>query len=462
MPYEEDQANVLEAAFKKDNFGHKIALQNNRSAVLSPDGTGKQIASNSDVHSSGRAIRRGYEGKVIKRLPQPVASHHSPRSSPSTVPRSSPVVPRVDLVDSNSALIPDLLTNTPASLSGSGFRPPENLGSIWKEGFVAKEAKIRGWYQRWLVLTGEHLSTYEDKKQKMHLDISQITKAEVGKLDPKNRGVEFSVGTLRKPYNFRAPTVEEAQEWVDAINFAARSKRRSSTSHTASISNRATPSNAELNAGFNVGSTTNTTTTTTSQPYPPDQSVVQTTSSPALPHYQQPPFAGTPPLQPDQQAYMGSSPMQPTQTYTGAPPMGQPFCGTPSFNSGQPPQPHYNPFQGNQPGPPHLNTPPGPQQTYPPVNPAYQQSPYMSNQPPSYGTSMPPQPMGYPPQPQGYPPSMLGQQPYPPQPMGQQPMQQYPYSYPPQQSAPQMGPPNGQYTLPNQFGQMNLNSGNGR
>ncbi|KAL2018928.1 hypothetical protein VTK56DRAFT_10295 [Thermocarpiscus australiensis] len=111
------------------------------------------------------------------------------------------------------------------------FSPVNQNGSfefdrVLKSGYVQKRTqKTKTWRTVYLVLRPNTLSIYKsDKEEKLRrmISLSDLTAVTLLK-DPKNKRENvFGLFSASKNYHFQAPTLKDAQEWVDLIREHAR------------------------------------------------------------------------------------------------------------------------------------------------------------------------------------------------------------------------------------------------
>ncbi|KAK0623249.1 hypothetical protein B0T14DRAFT_536175 [Immersiella caudata] len=111
------------------------------------------------------------------------------------------------------------------------FSPVNQNGSfefdrVIKSGYVQKRtSKTKAWRTIFLVLRPNTLSIYKsDKEEKLRhkVDLADLTAVTLLK-DPKNKRQNvFGLFSPSKNFHFQAPTVEDAQAWVDLIRKDAR------------------------------------------------------------------------------------------------------------------------------------------------------------------------------------------------------------------------------------------------
>ncbi|KAL1842836.1 hypothetical protein VTJ49DRAFT_4003 [Mycothermus thermophilus] len=122
-------------------------------------------------------------------------------------------------------------TGTKNRLAVDAYSPVNQNGSfefdrVIKSGYVQKRTqKTKTWRTIYLVLRPNTLSIYKsDKEEKLRhkLYLSDLTAVTLLK-DPKNKRPNvFGLFSPSKNYHFQAPTLKDAQEWVDLIRQDAR------------------------------------------------------------------------------------------------------------------------------------------------------------------------------------------------------------------------------------------------
>ncbi|KAK3340084.1 hypothetical protein B0H65DRAFT_248868 [Neurospora tetraspora] len=118
-----------------------------------------------------------------------------------------------------------------SNLAGETFSPVNQNGSfefdrVLKSGYVQKRtSKTKAWRTIYLVLRPNTLSIYKsDKEEKLRhkIYLSDLTAVTFLKDPKQKRPNVFGLFSPAKNFHFQAPTLQDAQEWVDLIRKDAR------------------------------------------------------------------------------------------------------------------------------------------------------------------------------------------------------------------------------------------------
>lgn len=203
-----------------------------------------------DHTSRGKVVRRGYEGRTVrrdagalppKRIPVPEIVAELPVKKQE--PAAANLVGAVKKVD-NVATAKGNKNNSPFSKPNgsvakhstasdaahtsvtpatSRFKVPANTAGVWKEGVVAKasDKKMKSWDSRWLSLLLDHIIIYREDKSKEveRINLGNVVSAAIDPSTSKQFGTVFLLNKLDgQSVAFRVGAQTEADVWVDAIN----------------------------------------------------------------------------------------------------------------------------------------------------------------------------------------------------------------------------------------------------